>query len=317
MKKLLKFLGVVIAGILMAVGITLIYLFVSLPKSEPAPAIRVEATPQRLERGKYLAVHVTGCIACHSMRNSKYYSEPVVPGSEGQGSIFIKDPQFGTLVAPNITPAALKDWTDGEILRAITSGVNRQGRPLFPIMPYPEFSKMPREDLYSVIAYIRSLPPRSAQTGQTQLKFPLNLIVRTIPKPAAIQEKAPADKGNYLTRIASCRHCHTPQNDRGQKLPGMDFAGGMVFTQADGTMVRSLNITPDEETGIGKWSRDQFISVFKRYESMDLQQIPVDKGNTVMPWTLFAGMTTEDLGAIYDYLRTIKPVRQKIENKAR
>jgi hypothetical protein len=258
---------------------------------------------------------VTGCIDCHSVRNAKFYSQPVVPGTEGQGSIFIKDPGFGVLVAPNITSAALHDWSDGEILRALTGGVNRRGKALFPIMPYREFAAMSREDLYSVIAYLRTLAPKLSLLPKTHLKFPLNLIVRSMPRPAPVREDAPANHGEYLATIAGCRSCHTLPDEHRNKVTGMDFAGGMEFRLGDEFVVRSANITPDEETGIGKWSRDQFISVFKRYESADLRHIPVEKGNTVMPWTVFSGMTTEDLGAIYDYLRTVKPVRQKIENK--
>lgn len=317
MKKLLKILGVIVSGIFLAIVIVLLYVFLALPKSAPAPDITVEATPARLEHGKYLALHVSGCIHCHSVRNPKYYAEPVEPGTEGQGAIFISDPDFGVLTAPNITKSALHDWTDGEILRAITSGVARQGRPLFPIMPYQEYSKMSREDLYSIIAYIRTLEPKTSELPPTRLKFPLSIIVRTIPQPAAIQETAPANRGEYLTIIGGCRNCHTPAGERGERVAEMAFAGGFEFRQADGAVVRSANITPDLETGIGKWSRDEFINVFKRYENVDLTHIPVERGNTVMPWLLFSGMTTEDLGALYDYLRTVKPIRQKIENKVR
>ncbi|HSP07161.1 MAG TPA: cytochrome C [Acidobacteriota bacterium] len=315
MRKLLKVLGVILVGIVLAVVIALSYVFLSLPKSEPAPNITVQATPARLEQGKYLATHVTGCVYCHSVRNAKLYAEPVVSGTEGQGSIFIQDPGRGILVAPNITPAALKDWSDGEILRAMISGVNRKGKPLFPIMPYQEFAVMSREDLYSVIAYIRSLDPKPSTIPETHLKFPLNLIVRTIPQPTAIREQATANRGEYLTTIAGCRNCHTPQGERGVKMAGMDFAGGMEFQTGDGSVVRSANITPDDGTGIGKWSREQFLSVFKRYESPALQQIPVERGNTVMPWVFFSGMKEEDLAAIYDYLRTVKPIDHRILNK--
>jgi len=78
--------------------------------------------------------------------------------------------------------------------------------------------------------------------------------------------------------------------------------------------VRSANITPDMETGIGKWNKYQFVSKFKQYDNPDAHNIPVKPNdfNTVMPWMMYSGMTEEDLSAIYAYLRTVKPVSNKV-----
>jgi hypothetical protein len=76
-----------------------------------------------------------------------------------------------------------------------------------------------------------------------------------------------------------------------------------------------MNITPDKETGIGLWSKELFIQRFKAYANDSLKYVPVSKDdfNTPMPWIMYAGMTDEDLGAIYDYLRTVKPVVNQVE----
>ena len=75
-------------------------------------------------------------------------------------------------------------------------------------------------------------------------------------------------------------------------------------------MLRSANITPDRENGIGVWTKEQFITRFRTYADGIYNAPDVKEGefNTIMPWTFYAGMTDEDLGAIYDYLRTIKPI---------
>jgi hypothetical protein len=78
--------------------------------------------------------------------------------------------------------------------------------------------------------------------------------------------------------------------------------------------VVSSNLTPDLETGIGRWTPEVFVGVFKAYASPDSPRLRVtDPGkNTVMPWLQYAGMTEDDLKAIFEYLRTLKPVQKKI-----
>jgi hypothetical protein len=141
--------------------------------------------------------------------------------------------------------------------------------------------------------------------------------VRTLPAvPSHTVRPAPQDKlayGRYLTRIALCSDCHTPIDQQGTPLPGMDFAGGMEFYET-GYRVRSANITPDADTGIGSWSEQQFIDKFKAFENTapaslsDIER----RQNTVMPITAYAGMTREDLSAIYAFLRSQKPIINRV-----
>jgi hypothetical protein len=94
----------------------------------------------------------------------------------------------------------------------------------------------------------------------------------------------------------------------------MDFAGGFEFPLPAGGVARSANITPDADTGIGTWSEQQFIDKFKAFQGAPVRSLtPAEqRENTVMPWLQYAGMTTEDLGAIYAYLRTLKPVINRV-----
>ena len=109
---------------------------------------------------------------------------------------------------------------------------------------------MSQEDAESIIAFIRTLPPVARDVPKSQLNFPFNLIVRTMPSPAPpLTEKAPdpSDRlayGKYLTTIASCVSCHTKM-ERGQPVPGMAFAGGLEFHTQSGGVPYSANITPD------------------------------------------------------------------------
>jgi mono/diheme cytochrome c family protein len=318
MKKFFKILGGIVLGLVVLLGAGLVYFFSAFPKVGPATDLKIELTPEKIARGKYLANHVSVCIDCHSQRDFNYYAGPIVPGTEGKGGMEFAD-AAGTFYPRNITPAALGNWTDGEIVRAIVSGVDKDGAALFPMMPYPIANHAAQDDIEAIVAYLRTLPPIQNAVPKSKIKFPLNLIVRTIPQPYHPQPRPSASDtlayGKYMSMIAGCAFCHTPVDDKGQPLPGMEFAGGMEFKDPMLGTMRSANITPEENTGIGAWDKDYFIGRFKEYADSSRSHIPVAKGeaNTVMPWTMYAGMTAEDLSAIYGYLRTVKPVRNEVE----
>lgn len=309
MRLLLKVAAAVAALFFGLVLIGLAYVSFAFPKVGPAPDLKIASTPERLARGRYLANNVCACLDCHSQRDWTLYSGPVKPGTEGVGGErFPLD--VGELYAPNLTPAHLGDWSDGELYRAIAEGVSRDGRTLFPLMPYPRYGKMDREDVEAIIVYLRTLKPLQYQVPATRLKFPMNFLVRTIPKPAA-HEKLPAEQlalGKYLVHAGACADCHTPI-ERGATVPGMDLAGGMEFELPDGQRLRSANITPDARTGIGRWTEKQFVQRFRNHKTPAMK--PGER-NTIMPWTNYSGMTESDLAAIYAYLRTVTPVSHSI-----
>jgi hypothetical protein len=235
------------------------------------------------------------------------------------GEVFDEKEGFpGTICAHNITPAALGSVSDGVLYRAITTGVDKNGKAMFPLMPYTHFTQMSEEDIMSIIAYIRTLKPIENTPPPTTLNFPLNLIVRTIPAKhtphSAPDTSNVYEYGKYLVNAADCIECHTQRKD-GQIIAGLEFAGGFEFPFPNGQLVRSANLTPDEETGIGSWSETDFVNKFKFYDNPEGRTMPASsmEYNTAMPWTMFAGMTERDLGAIYKYLRSVKPIKNKVE----
>lgn len=318
MRTVGKIILVLLLSVVIVAGAGLAYLFFAFPNVPVAADYEIEPTPERLARGKYLNDHVVGCTTCHTQRDWTKYSGPVKPELLGAGGESFGLGPAGVLYSTNITPAAIGSWSDGELFRAVTAGVSKDGTPLFPLMPYPHYGAMQEDDIHAVLAYIRSLKAiENNNIKERELAFPLNLVVRTLPAPAAPQVRpAPDDKvayGKYLTRSALCADCHTPIDDRGTPLPGRAFAGGQEFVET-GYRVRAANITPDADTGIGSWTEQQFIDKFKAFETTP----PADLGeadrrqNTVMPITAYAGMTREDLAAIYAYLRTLKPVVNRV-----
>jgi hypothetical protein len=315
MKKFFKVLTFILGGVAFLIIAFLIYFNSSFPKVDPAPQIKVDITPARLERGEYLANHVSVCMDCHSTRDWSRFSGPPKEGTIGKGGDkFGEEIGFpGNLYAKNITPASLKNWSDGELLRAITCGVNNEGKAFFPLMPYLAYNHFTEEDAYSIVAYVRSLQPIENEVPAGSLNFPLNFIVKTMPVPKfnpspEPNKNNPKEYGEYLVKIGGCFDCHT-QSVKGEYIMEKAYAGGMEF-HFPGGIVRSANITPDKATGIGSWTKEQFIARFKAFDPDSNQAVSVGMKdfNTAMPWTMYAGMTREDLGAMYDYLMTIKPV---------
>ena len=287
---------------------------VLLPRDIPVPDITVPASAAEIERGRYLANHVAVCMDCHSMRDWDYYAGPIVPGTlGGGGEVFDRDTGLpGLIVSKNITPHALGDWSDGELYRSITGGLQADGDALFPLMPYDAYRTMAQEDVLAIMAYLRTLAPIENITPDHQLDFPLNLIVNSIPleaEPRTVNRDDPVEYGEYLSKMAGCTWCHTPVNATQQAIPEQLLAGGHEFVMPNGKVVRATNISPDPETGIGTWTEKQFVDAFRYYRSEEARtiEVPEDGYNTLMSWTLFADMTDEDLGAIYAFLMASEP----------
>ncbi len=326
MKKVYKYAAVLLLVVVIVVTGMTSYVKFALPNVPLVAGIKVDTSSERVARGKYLAHHVAVCMDCHSSRDWGHFAGPMAPGNlGGGGQRFGKEMGFpGVFYAPNITPAALKDWTDAELFRAITSGVSRNGKALLPLMPYPNYGKMDKEDIYDIIAYIRTLAPVENKVPASAADFPVSLLINTMPAKAALVQKPFADdhvaRGRYLVNVAGCADCHS-KVDKGQVIAGTEFGGGREFQQPAG-IVRASNITSDNETGIGSWGMDAFVQSFKKYNDTTYHLPVLGPGdlNSPMPWTMYAGMSDQDLEDIYHYLNSIKPIVNKVvryEKKSR
>jgi hypothetical protein len=292
------------------------YLTVFMPNAPAPEDITVELTAERVLRGNYLANHVSVCMDCHAVRDWSFFSAPPFPETLGAGGDkFTREMGLpGNVYAKNLTPTNLSHYTDGELFRVITTGVDRHNEVLFPVMPFGMYAQMAREDVYALIAYIRTLEPKEGNFPQKELDFPVNLLINVMATEYKGPDVAPppTDKlayGRYLAQIAACQECHNPGTLSAPDL-SRPYAGGLEFDLPGGVTVRSGNLTPDSETGIGSWTEDYFIYRFKMHDPNTQPYQPVEPGqfNSVMPWTMYAGMTDEDLSAIYAYLRTLEPI---------
>jgi len=305
-------LTVVVLVVLVVCG-AMSYLWLHFPQVAPAPTLTLTATPQLRGRGAYLYDHVTACGYCHSRRDWSSPVGPITPGTNGEGGEAFTEADGipGTLYAANITPSGIGTWSDGELWRSLVCGVDRDGTALFPMMPYSRYRQLSVDDLTALIVYVRSLPPIASQVPRRHLLFPMNLIVRTIPSDAAPPATAPAVSdtvatGRYLANAASCGDCHSPMR-HGALVPGREFSGGTPFVTAHGTVL-SANLTPDP-SGIGTWTKASFLARFATGPEVSGAALGFD---TPMPWTAYHGMTSTDLGAIYDYLRSLSAVANTV-----
>lgn len=319
MKKALKVVLIIIVVIVVAITGLIGYVKTALPNIAAAEDLKIDYTQERIERGMYLANNVAMCIECHSERDFTTFTGPVISGTEGKGGeLFGKEMGFpGDFYAPNITPTGIGNWTDGELFRTITTGVSKDGHALFPIMPYPNFGQLDKEDIYSIIAYIRTLKPIENTVPKSEAAFPVSILLNTMPKEASFST-IPAQEemiayGKYIFTAANCTDCHTPM-DKGERIADKFIAGGMEFNLPDGTVLRSSNITPDKVTGIGAWTEQQFIARFKLYSDSTYVPYKVGPGEfkTIMPWSAYTKMDERDLKALFAYLQTVPAVDNKI-----
>jgi len=262
------------------------YAQVFVPRSGPIPNLTIASTTEQVTRGEHLAVVV--CATCHSITGQ-------LPLSGGKDLSADSPLPIGTLVPPNLTPGGeLKEWSDGEIARAIHDGIDRNGRTL--LMPVGSLRNLSDDDLAAIIAYLRSQPPVQNATPSVmpspllafffgaglagQLHFPPT-------GPVAAPPHAPtAEYGAYIVSYNDCRICH------GSNLNGGN-AGGLGVP------------APSAQASVAGWTRDQFIQAMRT---------GVDPGGHAiqppMAWKAYGQMDDVELAALYLYLRSLTPASQ-------
>lgn len=286
----------------------------SSPK-ESAPTVNDEQAKlqARLERGRYLVEGVAACFACHAEVDWKALGAPPLAEKKGGGAVFPEELPF-RVVASNITPdreTGVGAWTDEQLARAIRDGIGQDGRRLFPIMPYMSYRGLSDEDLASIIAYLRSIPPVRNELPKTELPEPVKQL---LPPPLPpVTNVAPPDmsdpvkRGAYLAQLADCQGCHTPMNlQTMQPIQMLAFAGGRTIKGPWGEVAPS-NITPDA-SGISYYDEALFLQV------MRTGHVKARTLNSLMLWGYYRNMTDDDLKAIFAYLRTLPLVKHRVDN---
>ena len=175
---------------------------------------------------------------------------------------------FGTIFTPNITPdkaTGIGNWTDDQFYRAVHQGIGHGGEYLYPVFPFPWFTKVTHDDVLAIKAYLFSLTPVNAPRKPLKFMFPFNIREALLTwrtaffKPATfVPDKSKSDevnRGAYLVEgLGHCGECHNHNN----LLGASDWSGKLKGGQIDGWY--APNITSDGKEGVGQWSTDQIVA---------------------------------------------------------
>ena len=249
------------------------------------PKVEIPSDPDSIERGRHLAHNVSGCVFCHSPDLGGH----VLP----EGEL----PPGSTLAASNLTSGRGGiggTYTDADWVRALLHGVAPDGRPLL-FMPSHDYHFTAR-DLGDLIAYLKTLPPVDRELPEPQIGLLVRaLSYRGFPLVPAekIDHEAPrlstapppdelslVERGKRLVGAGACTGCHLD-----------DFTGG------GGPPPGAPNITP---AALGGWSEADFIRLIRERRKPDGTELLPQ-----MPAAVYAGMSDEELRAIWAYLQTV------------
>jgi mono/diheme cytochrome c family protein len=266
------------------------------PRGVPAaePALELVA------RGKYVFGAAGGC-ACHTT--------PDGAGLNAGGTRFDLS-FFGVVYTPNITPDAetgIGKWTDAQVINAIRRGERPDGAKLFPIHPYKYFSNIADDEIEALVAYLRSVKAITSSVPARSLKIPVP--TRTIVPAVKIAPQDGRARGAYLAGGAGhCAECHTPRRFDASTDDTKFLAGGPGPERSV-----AANITPHNETGIGRWTEAQ-IARFLRTGVKPSGHEAYSLMRTVIVGTSagFKDLTEADALAIARYLKTVPPIENKV-----
>jgi len=275
-----------------------------------------EARPQnqaeeRVKRGQYIFAIAGGC-ACHT--------EPEETLHVG-GRLF--PIPLGTVFSTNITQdkeTGIGNWSDQEIYDSMVKGIRPNGEQLLPVMPFEKYSGMAETDLRALIAYMRTLEPEDKDNVSATFLLP---FVRSLFTPLWLKvfgrfstspPTAPSsgiERGRYLTdHVALCGDCHTPRNRVGVPNRNLYLAG----TSSGPFGEEVPNITPDQETGIKDWSRDEIADLILKGAKPDLDDVQGLMEEVIQGTSFgYKDMKREDALAIADYLKSIPPIVNNID----
>ena len=268
----------------------------------PYPDIRTSTDSALIARGKHLVYSSAHCINCHSKTNADSLINLGLDVPLTGGVLFHLP--VGKVYSKNITPdkeTGIGRFSDTEIARALRYGVHPDGTAVLDFMPFHNTSD---NDLTAIIAYLRSQKPIRNQVPNNSMNLLGKIVKAFVLKPVgpngtvlkSISNDTTAVYGAYLTSsVANCRGCHTKRNMATGAYIGEDYAGG---AQIEGFI--TPNLTPDSSGRIFNWSKQNFIERFRMGKLYP---------KTPMPWNSFKRMTDEELTAIYNYLKTVRPVK--------
>jgi mono/diheme cytochrome c family protein len=250
------------------------------------------------------------CTACHT--DVKGGAQPLAGGRP-------LDTPFGRFYAPNISSDkqyGIGAWSEAEFHRALREGLGRKGGYLFPVFPYPAFTKMSDQDIADLYAYLQSRPAAAQPNKTHEVGFPFNwrflqifwrsLFFTEGPLEPTAGQSAEWNRGRYLVEaVVHCGECHTPRNFLGGLEQAQAFAGNP--DGPDGQ--KAPNISSDTERGIGQWSIDDIAKLLKTGQTPSFDFVGSGMGEVIKGT---GAMSDSDRRAIAVYIKSVPPVRRAV-----
>ena len=266
-------------------------------------------------QGEYV-YRAAGCFGCHT--DHKHHGKPLAGGRA------LVTP-FGTFYTPNITPDAqtgIGKWSEQDFIRALREGLDHSGEQLYPAFPYPAYTQLSDQDIRALWAYLRSRAPVRQANKAHDLKWfaPPRPLIRLWKAlyftPGAYQpdarKSATWNRGAYLAQAAAhCGECHTPRNALGGSDTNLRYAG--TRKGPDNSVVP--NITPDNKTGIGKWSARDLADYLESGLMPD-----GDTAGALMAEVIDDGLhylRKDDLAAIAEYVTSLPAIEHAVRKADR
>jgi mono/diheme cytochrome c family protein len=311
MRKIFKWIGVILLFVL--TGFFILVMMRQNRKFEaPLPAIHASRDKAIIAKGRSLVFGIAHCANCHS---PKEHQQAVLRGEEValSGGLEFKIP-IGVLYSKNLTPDAsgIGNMSDAALARALRYGIGKNGNALFDFMPFHNTSD---EDITAIISYLRSQPAVKNEIPKNKLNllgkiinaFVLEPVGPSGDVPVSVKVDSTAEYGQYIAAsVANCKGCHSNRNLMTGAFIGEEYAGGLEFgvdTDSGKYTLTTPNLTPDTSGRIKGWTQEQFIQRFRAGA-----RIP----GSHMPWGPFSRMSDTELKAVYNFLQTVKPVRNNV-----
>ncbi len=260
----------------------------------------------RIERGRYL-FHAALCAGCHT-------ADEGMPLAGGRP---IESP-FGTFYTSNITPDpdyGIGGWSDEDFVRALSEGISPAGKHYYPAFPYTSFTKLTREDMLAIKAYLGTVEPVAQPNRPHDLvwfagwRWPLGIWKAMYFEPGTLKPDPSQgeawNRGAYLTEAAAhCAECHSPRDLLGGIKQSERYAGADDGIEGGGTP----NITPDKETGIGSWTKDMLAFYLEIGMEPDGDFAGGAMAHVVEQGT--GKLTPADRAAIAEYILSLPPINR-------
>ncbi len=280
----------------------------------PLTALPAASEDDELRRRGEYVFRIAGCAGCHTDEDG---------GGEFLAGGRALETPFGIFYSPNITPHpdyGIGTWSQGDFIDSLRLGVAPDGSDYYPVFPYTSYTKIKDEDIAALWAYLSSVEPVARPNRSHELPWYLQFRITSwlwkllFFEPGEIAADAQRDaqwnRGAYLvTALAHCGECHTQRDWFGRTDAAMSFAGTRAGPE-DGVVP---NITPDRQSGIGKWSADDLAYYLETGATPD-----GDYAGGLMAEVIDNGLRyleKDDMSAIVTYLRQLPAIENQLGSR--